>query len=59
MENVTEVTLCPTKAGRGFKICVDGLWLYASKGAVQDVVNKGHNCVFHTIDAQSDDVSRE
>jgi len=42
-------TMCPTKTGNGFKVVVNGVWYYASKKAVLDVVNKGARCVFKTI----------
>lgn len=51
-ENNTEdlATLCPTKAGRGFKVVVDGRWFYTSKASLLDVVNgKAKACTFSTI----------
>ena len=43
-------TLCPTKAGNGFKVVVDGIWYYASKAQVLEVVQGNQRaCTFHTI----------
>jgi len=44
------VVLCPTKAGHGFKIVVNGVWYYAAKRNVWGVLRKGQSCVFRTID---------
>lgn len=50
ISNKDTATLCPTKAGRGFKVVVDGLWFYASKTSLLDVVNgKSRACTFSTI----------
>ena len=51
MEPIQEktATMCPTKTGNGYKVVVDGIWFYASKQAVINVVNKGAKCVFKTI----------
>lgn len=46
----TEIVLCPTKTGRGYKIVVDGVWFYTSKRELHEVVNRGRKCVFRTID---------
>jgi hypothetical protein len=51
-ENTNEqtVTLCPTKAGNGYKVVVNGVWFYASKQQVMDLVSgKQKACTFHTI----------
>ena len=43
-------TLCPTKRGNGFKVVVDGIWYYASKAQVLQVVEGIQSaCTFHTI----------
>ena len=43
-------TLCPTKAGNGFKVVVDGIWYYASKAQVLQVIEGIQRaCTFHTI----------
>jgi hypothetical protein len=43
-------TMCPTKAGNGFKVVVRGVWFYASKRQVLDLINqKQKACTFHTI----------
>jgi hypothetical protein len=50
MNNKDTATLCPTKAGHGFKVVVDGTWFYASKVQVLDLINgKQKACTFHTI----------
>ena len=49
--NEETVVLCPTKAGNGFKIVVNGIWYYAAKRNVWAVLRKGQSCVFRTIDA--------
>lgn len=48
--NEQTATLCPTKAGNGFKVVVNGVWFYASKEQVLNLIN-GQNkaCTFHTI----------
>ena len=48
--NGETVVLCPTKAGNGFKIVVNGVWYYAAKRNVWSVLRKGQSCVFRTID---------
>ena len=48
--NKDTATLCPTKAGNGFKVVVDGTWFYTSKASVLDMVNgKSKACTFSTI----------
>lgn len=50
LDNFETATLCPTKAGRGFKVVVNGKWYYASKASVIDLVNnKAKACTFSTI----------
>jgi len=50
MNNKDTATLCPTKAGNGFKVVVDGTWFYTSKASLQDVVSgKAKACTFSTI----------
>ena len=34
-----QITLCKTKAGKGFKIVVDGVWYYTSKGEIKRLLN--------------------
>jgi hypothetical protein len=42
--------LCPTKAGNGCKVVVDGTWFYTSKASLIDMVNgKAKACTFSTI----------
>ena len=51
-ENTNEqtATLCPTKAGNGYKVVVNGVWYYASKQQVMDVVEgRQRAATFHTI----------
>jgi hypothetical protein len=46
----TVTTMWPTKAGNGYKILVDGVWFYASKRQVLDLINGRRTaCTFHTI----------
>jgi hypothetical protein len=48
--NKETATLCPTKAGNGYKVVVDGTWLYTSKASLLDMVNgKSKACTFSTI----------
>ena len=50
-DNKNSATLCPTKAGRGFKVVVDGKWFYTSKASLLDLVQgKSKACTFSTID---------
>ena len=50
MNNKDTATLCPTKAGNGFKVVVDGTWFYTSKSSLLDMVNgKNRACTFSTI----------
>jgi hypothetical protein len=43
-------TFCPTKAGNGYKVVVNGVWYYASKQQVLDLVEgRQKACTFHTI----------
>jgi len=50
MNNKDTATLCPTKAGNGFKVVVDGTWFYTSKASLLDMVNgKSKACTFSTI----------
>ena len=45
------IMLRATKAGKGFKVVHNGIWYYASRLKVLDVVNrKKENCLFVTID---------
>lgn len=52
MENQDDNTavLCPTKAGNGFKLVVNGVWYYTAKRNVWGTLRKGQSCVFRTID---------
>ena len=43
-------TLCRTKAGNGFKVVVNGVWFYASKHQVLELIHGVRTaCTFHTI----------
>lgn len=45
------VTFCKTKAGNGFKIAVDDMWLYVSKRYLYRVLyNKAKSCQFRQIE---------
>ena len=50
IKNSESATLCPTKAGNGYKVVVNGVWFYASRAQLMEVIN-GHQkaCTFHTI----------
>ena len=49
-ENGETATMCPTKAGNGYKVVVNGVWYYASKAQVLEMVNgQSRACAFHTI----------
>ena len=44
-------TFCKTKAGNGYKIVVDGTWLYASRENLLKVIfNEAESCQFSTMD---------
>ena len=50
------VTFCKTKAGNGFKIVVDNVWLYASKKTLLGVIDdECTSCQFSTMDDSSDE----
>ncbi len=47
---MTIATLCKTKAGKGFKICINGTWYYTSKGELYKVLQDlSGGCIFRTI----------
>lgn len=49
-ENMEKATFCKTKAGKGFKIAVNGEWVYASKESLFNVLNDDkQSCVFRKI----------
>ena len=49
-DNGESATMCATKAGHGFKVVVKGVWFYASKRQVLDLINQKQRAVtFHTI----------
>jgi hypothetical protein len=44
---VEKVTLCPTKAGKGYKIAVNDEWFYTSTESLLNVVfGKAKSCTF-------------
>jgi len=46
----TQPVFCKTKAGRGFKIVIDGKWFYTSKAELFNVLtNKTTGCRFRSI----------
>jgi hypothetical protein len=48
--NKDTATLCPTKAGNGYKVVVNRTWFYTSKASLLDMVNgKNKACTFSTI----------
>jgi len=43
-------TLCATKAGNGYKVVVNGVWFYASKRQLMELVSgRQKACTFRTI----------
>ena len=45
-----DATFQETKAGKGYKIVVDGQWLYASKASLLAVVDgRKRSCLFREI----------
>lgn len=45
------VTFCKTKAGNGFKIAIDGKWLYAStENLLKVLADKAKSCQFSEIE---------
>ena len=49
------ITFCKTKAGKGFKIVVDGEWFYTSLYELYKVLqDKASACQFRTIEAEND-----
>ena len=47
---MAQITLCPTKAGKGFKVVHNNVWYYTSIGELMKVVTRKQACVFRTID---------
>ena len=48
---MTSVTLCPTKAGNGYKVVVDGVWFYTSIKELHKMLKgEAHAVKFRTID---------
>ena len=46
-----ELTMCPTKAGNGYKVVVNGEWFYTSKKELLKMVREeAHAAKFRTID---------
>jgi hypothetical protein len=46
-----KVTFCKTNAGKGFKIAVNGTWLYVSRKLLLEVVDGDTNsCQFSTFE---------
>lgn len=44
------VTLCATKAGNGYKVVHNGIWFYASKRQLMELIaGKQRACTFTTI----------
>jgi hypothetical protein len=48
---MNNVVLCRTKAGKGLKVVVDGIWYYTSLGEFFKMMNdKAKACTFRTIE---------
>lgn len=46
-----EITMCPTKAGNGYKIVVDGVWYYTSKREMGKMLREETNAAkFRSFD---------
>ena len=45
-----EAVLLETKAGKGFKICMEGTWFYTSKNEFFHAISNHHGCTFRTIE---------
>ena len=57
---VEAVTLCETKAGKGFKIVVNGKWLYVAKRKLFDLIDgRSKACTFTSMpDTENHDENR-
>ena len=50
-----DAVFCKTNAGQGFKIVINGKWLYASKANLLKVVrNEAKSCHFGSIEGEED-----
>ena len=50
-----KVTFCKTKAGKGFKIFVDGKWLFVSKRYLFEVLDdEAEYCQFRSIEEEEE-----
>lgn len=48
---MAELTLCPTKAGKGYKVVVDGTWFYTSAIELAKMLRGEAQAVkFRTVD---------
>lgn len=48
---MAQVTMCPTKAGNGYKVVVDGEWFYTSKQEIQKMLRgEASAAKFRSID---------
>ena len=44
------ITMCPTKAGKGFKVVHEGTWYYTSIGELMRMIGgKANACTFRTM----------
>ena len=51
MNKMGEITMCPTKAGNGYKVVVDGVWYYTSKTELGKMLSQKTNAAkFRTIE---------
>jgi len=49
-QSAETATMCATKAGNGYKVVVNGVWFYASKRQVLEMIDgRQKACTFHTI----------
>ena len=50
-----KATLCKTKAGNGYKLVLDGVWIYASKEQVEKFMEgNSKSCQFAEIKEEDD-----
>lgn len=60
VERRDSIMLCATKAGNGYKVVHNGIWYYASRVRVLDVVNrKQANCLFVPIEDDVPPIKKE
>lgn len=57
---MNEITMCPTKAGNGYKVVVDGVWFYTSTKELQKMLRgEAHAVKFRTIENNGGDFNEQ